>query len=145
MQGGEWGPGSRLAGRRWHFSAQGHLRTEPQSPLGPALFTHPCAPKLQPECQEEEDGGGRMRSLSSCICRRMGRRSPQEMFSSPSTMNSSSSCPQSNWHHEPALKTPQKPAAHRGTMDSAPDTSWLGAPKLHPQASSETHPTANDP
>lgn len=53
---------------------------------------HPCAPRLHPECQEEEDGGGRMRWLSSCICRRMGRRKPQEMFSSPSTMSSPSSC-----------------------------------------------------
>lgn len=33
-----------------------------------------------------------MRSWSSCIWSRMGLRSPQEMFSSPSTMNSSSSC-----------------------------------------------------
>lgn len=33
-----------------------------------------------------------MRWLSSCICRRMGRRKPQEMFSSPSTMSSPSSC-----------------------------------------------------
>lgn len=54
--------------------------------------THPWAPRLQPECQEEEEGGGRMRWLSSCICRRMGRRSPHEMFSSPSTISSPSSC-----------------------------------------------------
>lgn len=53
---------------------------------------HPWAPRLQPECQEEEEGGGRMRWLSSCIWRRMGRRKPQEMFSSPSTMSSPSSC-----------------------------------------------------
>lgn len=61
-------------------------------PGASASVTHPCAPRLQPECQEEEDGGGRMRSWSSCIWSRMGLRSPQEMFSSPSTMNSSSSC-----------------------------------------------------
>lgn len=80
-----------IASRQWlQSTAWGHSFS----------CTHPCAPRLQPECQEEEEGGGRMRWLSSCICRRMGRRKPHEMFSSPSTMSSPSSCTeQRDGHH----------------------------------------------
>lgn len=81
----------------------GNWTSSPQIPSNSSPFTHPCAPRLQPECQEEEDGGGRMRSWSSCICSRMGLRSPQEMFSNPSTMNSSSSCHETTEGAEPRV------------------------------------------
>lgn len=74
----------------------------------------------------------------------MGRRSPQEMFSSPSTMNSSSSCPRDSWHGEPAQKTPQNPAARGGTVDSALDAGWLGAP-VTPHPSSRHTPPQTTP
>lgn len=70
---------------------EGIWAREPLYAHATMFCTDPCAPRLQPECQEDDDGGGRMRWLSSCICKRIGLRNPQEMFSRPSTMNSPSS------------------------------------------------------
>lgn len=47
---------------------------------------------LSAEGGDMGDGGDLIRSWSSCICNLIGRRSPQEMLSKPSTISSPSSC-----------------------------------------------------
>lgn len=81
-----------------------------------------------------------MRSLSSCICRRMGRRSPQEMFSSPSTMNSSSSCHRAIGAVSPAGKPCG--SQHR-TGDKGQGPGWVHMSIVTP--SSQTLSTLNHP
>lgn len=58
----------------------------------PFWTTYPWLSRLQPECQDVEEGGGRIRSWSSCICSLIGRRRPQKMFNKPSKISSPSSC-----------------------------------------------------
>lgn len=53
--------------------------------------TYPWLFRLQPECQDVEEGGGRIRSWSSCIWSLIGRRRPQKIFSKPSKISSPSS------------------------------------------------------
>lgn len=53
--------------------------------------TYPWPSRLQPECQDVEEGGGRIRSWSSCIWSLIGRRRPQKIFSKPSKISSPSS------------------------------------------------------
>lgn len=54
--------------------------------------TYPWLSRLQPECQDVEEGGGRIRSWSSCIWSLIGRRRPQKIFNKPSKISSPSSC-----------------------------------------------------
>lgn len=54
--------------------------------------SYPWLSRLQPECQDVDEGGGRIRSWSSCIWSLIGRRKPQKILSKPSKINSPSSC-----------------------------------------------------
>lgn len=76
-----------LNGIKYVFKRLCHVLSDLSIPIPSDL----CVSRLQPECQDVEEGGGLIGSLSSCICSLIGRRRPQETLSSPSTISSPSS------------------------------------------------------
>lgn len=84
--------------------------------------SYPWLSRLQPECQDVEEGGGLIRSWSSCIWSLIGRRKPQKMFSKPSNISSPSSC----WERGAVINAHTHINTHNGQLFPLWDTAYNG-------------------